>query len=281
MKLFFKTCAFLFLLGLAVWQLAPMPRPLRKMVADVLSVRACRNSRCLPAIAASRGAMLAYTWGTIAIAFFVVIYAGVVVYDHYCGMGEPFSLFEGISIWPSEILRLAAAILGILLLARSQFVLGQARQELGIDFKLDCTADSRESPVVKAEPQIVDQAKQRVAVLQEKWQSRSGMAIARLRRRKWYDRIWPFSSIWWFRRRICGISRWRSEALQVGGKGEDHDQVDAYKLWCKYRWLGLPGNRNAPLYSGGDCISAGSVRLDALAGLARPAASRFSESLGE
>ena len=48
----------------------------------------------------------------------VIGFIGVVIYDHYREGGEPFSLDAGVSIWPGQILRLIAVILGSSLLLR-------------------------------------------------------------------------------------------------------------------------------------------------------------------
>ena len=56
---------------------------------------------------------------SVAVGLVICVSAGVAVYDQSQPDGEPFVLFEGISIWPSSLIRLAAACLGALLLIKA------------------------------------------------------------------------------------------------------------------------------------------------------------------
>jgi hypothetical protein len=64
------------------------------------------------------------------------ICAVFVVWDQYREGGEPFSVFEGISIWPSVLLRLFAAGLGATLLVEANSSLRRTHDKLEEDFKL-------------------------------------------------------------------------------------------------------------------------------------------------
>ena len=67
----------------------------------------------------------------------VIGFIGVVIYDHYREGGEPFSLDAGVSIWPGEILRLIAVIVGAFLLVRLVNKLEKSEERLCEKFSLD------------------------------------------------------------------------------------------------------------------------------------------------
>ena len=66
----------------------------------------------------------------------VIGFIGIVIYDHYQEGGEPFSLDAGVSIWPGQILRLIAVILGSSLLLRLVNKLKKNEKKLAADFNL-------------------------------------------------------------------------------------------------------------------------------------------------
>src|SRR5262249_49655372 len=61
--------------------------------------------------------------------------------------GEPVSLFGGVSIWPSEALRLLVGLLGLHFLAKSIAAIKQSNRELGTAFHLDDDVD-QPAPVI-------------------------------------------------------------------------------------------------------------------------------------
>lgn len=67
----------------------------------------------------------------------VIGFIGIVICDHYRGGGEPFSLNAGVSIWPGEILRLIAVILGASLLLRLVNKLKESGIKLAEKFSLE------------------------------------------------------------------------------------------------------------------------------------------------
>ncbi len=67
----------------------------------------------------------------------VIGFIGIVIYDHYRKGGEPFSLDAGVSIWPGEILRLIAVILGASLLLRLVNKLKESGNMLAKKFSLE------------------------------------------------------------------------------------------------------------------------------------------------
>ncbi|MFX0198184.1 MAG: hypothetical protein ACFFCW_18865 [Candidatus Hodarchaeota archaeon] len=61
----------------------------------------------------------------------------IVIYDHYREGGEPFSLDAGVSIWPGEILRFIAIILGVFLFVRLVNKLHESEERLAKEFRLE------------------------------------------------------------------------------------------------------------------------------------------------
>ncbi len=67
---------------------------------------------------------------------FIILFAAVVIIDHYRPEGEPFSLVTGVSIWPGEALRLVAIILSVYFISKSLYDLRKNEKELCKDFGL-------------------------------------------------------------------------------------------------------------------------------------------------
>jgi hypothetical protein len=69
-----------------------------------------------------------------------VLFVALVCWDHTRAEGEPFSLVDGVSIWPAEALRLLAIYLSLALLFAGRFNLRQNRDKLTEQFAL-CSGD--------------------------------------------------------------------------------------------------------------------------------------------
>ncbi len=199
------------LLGLALWQVAPLPRPWVRR-------------------------LFAYRRWVVLITLVVLCSAAVIAYDHSRPGGEPFSLFEGISIWPAEVLRLAAAVLGLVLLLHSRLVLHRVRDHLEREFMLD-------DPRVEQGPEDAETAQRQPEVTEEPSTAPAGAAgsvSGRPKRlRGILDHIWAWSNRWC----ECRISDWQPDSVLVGGEGDDCDRMDARQLWSRYRYLSAPANR--------------------------------------
>jgi hypothetical protein len=144
---------------------------------------------------------------TVVVALFFV-YAGVVAYDHYNRRGAPFSLFEGVSVWPTCMIRLLGILLGIAWLFVSCSKLANLRREIDGTFML---ARSQPEPDQKA------------------------------KRKKHVRRRLTLSGLWAVRRRYS-ISNWRREEVQPN----DHlstETVGARELWEEYCERGRPHRR--------------------------------------
>ncbi len=73
------------------------------------------------------------TWAAIVL---TAGYAGLILYDHSRPQGEPFSLFDGVSIWPTEVIRLGTILLSIGFLVRARYRLLENKAGLVKDFGL-------------------------------------------------------------------------------------------------------------------------------------------------
>lgn len=67
----------------------------------------------------------------------VAIYVFILVVSSEGVSGEPFALFEGISIWPTEILRLVVFFLSLYLIGRTQRLLSNNIKRLGYEFGIN------------------------------------------------------------------------------------------------------------------------------------------------
>src|SRR5439155_5429152 len=68
------------------------------------------------------------TWACIISLLTLLFLGGVVFFDHFRMEGQPFSLTQGISVWPTELIRVVAAGLAAVLFFRSRSDLLQTKQ---------------------------------------------------------------------------------------------------------------------------------------------------------
>jgi hypothetical protein len=223
---------FLFLVGVAIWQLAPFPQ-------DLWS--SCWRH---------------WPW-TFVVLSVLLVYAGVIVYSHYDRRGEPFSLFEGISIWPAEILRLFAAVLGLCSLFCSHVALASVRNELGKKYLLGTSASSQSSAGAESSPSTAAPAGQIPGSPGDATPNTAGP-------KNWSARLVLWVAYWWDLRCEHSISNWKLD--QPGEKdsgGAEVEPVDADDAWNGYC------DREKPVYRWLRCIPAAMLYLLALVILAR------------
>ncbi len=123
------------------------------------------------------------------------------------GKGEPFTLVEGISMWPSEIIRLAALLIGVTLLISIWFDLVRNRQTLKTEFALPEPVPSRLRPSVPI----------------RHWNGR--LPWRRLRR---------WLCAWWHHR--IGIAGWQPDprTVRTDLPPGQRQAVDVLRLWKAY-----------------------------------------------
>ena len=68
---------------------------------------------------------------------FLLIYVAIMLKEHLSPDGEPFSILAGISLWPTELIRLAAAFLGFGLVSKAVWDLQQDTDDLVGEFGLE------------------------------------------------------------------------------------------------------------------------------------------------
>jgi hypothetical protein len=72
---------------------------------------------------------------------FLLIYAAMMWKEHLSPGGEPFSILAGISVWPTELIRLAAAFLGFALVFKAVWDLQKDTDDLVKEFGLEHPRD--------------------------------------------------------------------------------------------------------------------------------------------
>ena len=133
----------------------------------------------------------------------------LIYYEHYInGNGEPFSLSDGVSLWPSEIIRLAGAGLSVIFLLMTAFALKESDTDLAVEFQL---VPSDETQLPKLQP------------LRETGRKPEGIW------KRFYARV----KAWW--------EQWSAANLHLWEWKES--KVSAAALWEKYLWLGTKQNR--------------------------------------
>jgi hypothetical protein len=140
----------------------------------------------------------------------VILFTGFLLlirYDHVNPEGEPFTFFEGISVWPSELIRLLAILIGGGSLAWAISLL--RKNAAGLERSLGLQNESGRNP------NRLDQ-----------WEMRRFWA-----RRRWLP--------WKLARRLAPLLIWLPEPIQE----RESDQVDAKLLWRHYQRWELVGNR--------------------------------------
>lgn len=146
--------------------------------------------------------MKVLTWIGASAAVFALI--GGIWASHLDARGEPFSLIDGISIWPGTLLRMAAACLSLWLLGQARISLRSSKRRLADEFGMQEVPNDMSRDVAEA------------------WAARKESRL-----KNWWARAWAY-------RRWIGIRSWTFEDVKIG------NQVDARRLWADYNrkgWL--------------------------------------------
>jgi len=175
-------------LGVAIWQISPLPRQL------------------VGALGALRGGWLVLGLCVVG----AIVVGWVVTVDHFRLDGEPFTVFEGISVWPSVLLRLAAAVIGFSLLFRSQSVVDRLQGELAAEFDLP-KMPSNDEPA-------------------RTWLT-------------WLLSCWSSLRHWRSRRKEVGIGSWGTSSVLGNEPANSAGRVDAGKCWAEFVRRSCPGSR--------------------------------------
>ena len=77
-----------------------------------------------------------YGWLAVGSAALFITLAAVIMNDHFRDNGEPFSLRAGISLWPTEILRLLAFVLSLFCLVKATYDVRRNDKDLEDEFSL-------------------------------------------------------------------------------------------------------------------------------------------------
>lgn len=202
--------AFLFLLGVAVCSLTPVP------------YRAWNRLRA--------------RWAWLLLLLVVLLsYGCIIVYCHHCPLEMPFSWSEGISIWPTEILRLFAAVLGLYLLFYSSSRLADNQYALSRMFMIDSSPPGHGQTSAGTPASVPDSITNRAESPDASTHdlgSRKGRLV----------RFGAWLANGWERRCQHGIARWRETSDTNQGRAET-EPLDGATLWKEYCGLGLPTNR--------------------------------------
>lgn len=187
------------LLGLGTCLIAPVSPPIRRFV----TLRRWRRGG---------GSMGRNYWLALAGTLILIVFGRFAYLDGTKGGGgEPFELWEGISIWPTETVRLLAMFVAVLFLVFGWDRLVENAREIAARFGLPAPAETPRVETVpdgrSDDPNPVRQA---------------GLALAS----------------WLRMRRSISICGWRSEQGDEPG-----DPVQVGDLWREYLWRGQLHNR--------------------------------------
>jgi hypothetical protein len=129
--------------------------------------------------------------------------------------GEPVSFLEGISVWPTELVRVVAGSLAFFWLILAWYRLEKNRIRVAEAFCFPATAPPRTE------------------------------------NKKWYRWFWGRESLWHYRCKTICLHNWLAETpagkpipdSQIGTSVNPGEEVSAERLWYKYQLLGSPGSR--------------------------------------
>jgi len=194
---------------------------------DRLTARAMLATDLYLALAVAVGAMLIYT----------------IVRGGMPQSGEPFELAEGISVWPTEILRGLAALLSVGLIIRATVLIEESDRELTGRYELQ--PDPSTPPLTfwdgwwQGRRQTAeDRRRQRAAAEKESADGKAGNSVpthAGMRKAVW-SWIRHLVTHWWSERRKISINEW-------GDKARDGAPVSAGKVWSDYLYRGKFSHR--------------------------------------
>ena len=91
-------------------------------------------------------------WGVGATLVIAGIFAACVVYGSHLPDGEPFAWWEGISAWPTEILRAVTIVLAILLFFTAEASLGKNANRIRSSYRFEPPSEKEESPAESGKP---------------------------------------------------------------------------------------------------------------------------------
>jgi hypothetical protein len=148
-----------------------------------------------------------------------LILATTICVAHFSGQDEPFSLIDGISIWPAEVTRMVAAYLSLyFLFFQTRHQLRNNKDKLSKAFRL---------------LDRVQSIKETAERLREKRRQNDSLTAP-------HGGLWQKFKTevrwWWTLRNSININRWDPEKSILTDGGER--KVDALQLWKHYNWLG-------------------------------------------
>jgi hypothetical protein len=160
----------------------------------------------------------------VAMAVFALAYGCVILYCHYTPNEQPFSWSEGISIWPSEIIRLATVALGAYVLFISWTQLNRTHREITREFKLGISPAERSRAAksdVAANSPSAGRAAEAVPDVVRRKTHVSGGLIVRIAR-------------WWVWRSKYGITNWKPHLLRENNSDINLNDISGRMLWHGY-----------------------------------------------
>lgn len=167
-----------------------------------------------------------------ALAVSALAFAGLIaliVADMERAGGEPFDLWNGLSAWPTELLRLVAFALSVLFLAVATERLRDNRQSLSKTYGLPLPSEGNPSSLTSRAREVLRRMRRldrwgRKYGIETGWGKRLGRQLALLRRM----------------RRWLSIHHWQSSTR---GRDLQEEQLDAGRIWRRYSFLGRPAHR--------------------------------------
>lgn len=134
-----------------IWRLLFTSQPTKETVSGVSPIKnpCLQMEKTIPFIHARRVSYLharenfcSWRW-TIIVGFALLGIISFIAFSdaNLSPGGEPLTLLQGVSIWPTEFLRLAALILGLCLIFQSRYLLKQGACEIALKYKLPLSRD--------------------------------------------------------------------------------------------------------------------------------------------
>ena len=157
-----------------------------------------------------------------------LILALVVYRAHFSGQDEPFSLIDGISIWPAEVIRLVAAYLSLYFLFLTWSELRDNEHKLSAKYFVFAKTSENEIE----------------ALTQKRGASESSPPEQPSQGGVW--RTLKLELRRWAPARPISINRWDAQKSILTDEGEE--KVDALQLWEDYNWRGSFWHRVARFF---------------------------------
>lgn len=176
----------------------------------------------------------------------ILVYGLLIYVDTQSGRGEPFELFEGISLWPTEGVRLLAAILAFSLLGLGMLHLRECERKIAETYRLPAGGASDRPSFWKLwwTGRRAGRANG-AAESEERRQSDSGWLTYTALLRRVSARMKIEAVSWWRLRKELSINEWRRDDERKGLRNRTGMEIpaDGKAVWNRYSYLGRISHR--------------------------------------